>query len=138
MAESRTDNHVQRLAIAGLAVHRLEQERPMARIASKPRRAANAAPARKAIPKAPAPVEKARRAGRRSIDLYYWPTPNGWKITIMLEECALPYRMILVDISKGDQFKPEFLAISPNNRMPASERALVFLGPSAYRDLGRA
>ena len=55
----------------------------------------------------------------KPIDLYYWPTPNGWKITIMLEECALPYNVIAVNISKGDQFKPEFLAISPNNRMPA-------------------
>ncbi|HXL49724.1 MAG TPA: glutathione S-transferase N-terminal domain-containing protein [Xanthobacteraceae bacterium] len=57
--------------------------------------------------------------GKKPIDLYYWPTPNGWKITIMLEECALAYTMIPVDISKGDQFKPQFLAISPNNRMPA-------------------
>jgi GSH-dependent disulfide-bond oxidoreductase len=53
------------------------------------------------------------------IDLYYWPTPNGWKISIMLEECGLPYNVHLVNISKGDQFKPEFLAISPNNKMPA-------------------
>ena len=53
------------------------------------------------------------------IDLYYWPTPNGWKISIMLEECGLDYTMIPVDIGRGDQFKPEFLAISPNNRMPA-------------------
>ena len=53
------------------------------------------------------------------IDLYYWPTPNGWKATIMLEECGLDYRAIPVDIGGGDQFKPEFLRISPNNRMPA-------------------
>ena len=53
------------------------------------------------------------------LDFYYWPTPNGWKISIMLEECALPYRMIPLDIGKGDQFAPEFLAISPNHRMPA-------------------
>jgi len=53
------------------------------------------------------------------IALYFWPTPNGWKITIMLEECELPYRLIPVDISKGEQFAPEFLKISPNNRMPA-------------------
>ena len=53
------------------------------------------------------------------IDFYYWPTPNGWKISIMLEECGLEYRTIPVNIGKGDQFKPEFLAISPNNRMPA-------------------
>lgn len=53
------------------------------------------------------------------IDVYSWPTPNGHKIHIMLEECGLPYRAIPVDISAGDQFKPEFLAISPNNKIPA-------------------
>ncbi len=53
------------------------------------------------------------------IELYYWPTPNGWKISIMLEECALPYRMVPVNIGRGEQFAPGFLAISPNNRMPA-------------------
>jgi len=53
------------------------------------------------------------------IDFYYWPTPNGWKISIMLEECRLAYRLIPVNIRRGDQFKPEFLAISPNGRMPA-------------------
>jgi GST-like protein len=53
------------------------------------------------------------------IDFYYWPTPNGWKVSIMLEESGLPYRMVPVNIGQGDQFKPEFLAISPNNRMPA-------------------
>ena len=52
------------------------------------------------------------------IDLYYAPTPNGWKISIMLEECSTPYNVIPVNLGKGDQFKPEFLAISPNNRMP--------------------
>jgi GST-like protein len=57
--------------------------------------------------------------GAKPIDLYYWPTPNGWKITIMLEECALPYTLVPVDISKGEQFTPAFLAVSPNNRMPA-------------------
>jgi len=53
------------------------------------------------------------------IDLYYWPTPNGWKISIMLEECGLAYKLVPVNIGTGEQFKPEFLAISPNNRMPA-------------------
>ena len=53
------------------------------------------------------------------IDFYYWPTPNGWKVSIMLEECGLDYRMIPVNLGRGDQFKPEFLAVSPNNRMPA-------------------
>ena len=53
------------------------------------------------------------------IDLYYWPTPNGRKISIMLEECELEYRVIPVDIGVGDQFKPDFLRISPNNRIPA-------------------
>lgn len=58
-------------------------------------------------------------APQHPIDLYYWPTPNGWKISIMLEECGLPYTVHPVNISAGDQFKPEFLAFSPNNRMPA-------------------
>jgi GSH-dependent disulfide-bond oxidoreductase len=53
------------------------------------------------------------------IDVYYWPTPNGHKITMFLEEAAVPYRIVPVDISSGAQFEPEFLAISPNNRMPA-------------------
>ena len=53
------------------------------------------------------------------IDLYYAPTPNGWKITIMLEEAQLDYKVIPVNLGDGDQFKPEFLKISPNNRMPA-------------------
>jgi len=53
------------------------------------------------------------------IDLYYWTTPNGHKITIFLEETGLPYKIIPVNISNGEQFRPEFLAISPNNRIPA-------------------
>jgi GST-like protein len=57
--------------------------------------------------------------GDAMIDLYYWTTPNGHKITIFLEESGLPYQIVPVNISQGDQFKPEFLAISPNNRMPA-------------------
>lgn len=53
------------------------------------------------------------------IELFYAPTPNGWKITIMLEECNIPYSLIKMNLGKGDQFKPDFLKISPNNRMPA-------------------
>lgn len=53
------------------------------------------------------------------IDLYYWPTPNGHKISIALEEMGLPYEVKLVNIGKGEQFAPDFLAIAPNNRMPA-------------------
>ncbi|WP_312238967.1 glutathione S-transferase N-terminal domain-containing protein [Stenotrophomonas sp.] len=53
------------------------------------------------------------------IDLYYWPTPNGHKVTLLLEELGLPYQIKPVNIGAGDQFKPEFLAISPNNKMPA-------------------
>jgi GSH-dependent disulfide-bond oxidoreductase len=53
------------------------------------------------------------------IDLYYWTTPNGHKVTIFLEEAGVEYKIVPVNISKGDQFKPEFLEISPNNRMPA-------------------
>ena len=53
------------------------------------------------------------------IEVYSWATPNGHKVHIMLEECGLPYRVVAVDIGMGDQFKPEFLAISPNNKIPA-------------------
>ena len=53
------------------------------------------------------------------IDLYYWPTPNGHKITLFLEEAKLPYAIKPINIGKGDQFKPEFLKFAPNNRMPA-------------------
>ena len=62
---------------------------------------------------------KSKKSSARPIELYYWPTPNGFKISIMLEECKLPYTMIPVNISKGEQFEPGFLKISPNNRMPA-------------------
>ena len=87
--------------------------------AAKPKLAATRKSPRKAI-SAPrhAPAKAALRQSA-PIDLYYWSTPNGWKIMIMLEECGLPYNVIPVNISKGDQFKPEFLAIAPNNRMPA-------------------
>src|SRR5215213_8151947 len=53
------------------------------------------------------------------IDLYYWPTPNGWKITIFLEEAGLPYNLVPMDITSGDQYESEFLKISPNNKIPA-------------------
>ncbi|CCK03409.1 Probable glutathione S-transferase, YfcG homolog [Cronobacter sakazakii 701] len=53
------------------------------------------------------------------LDLYYAPTPNGHKVTLFLEEAGLEYRLHRVDISKGEQFKPEFLAIAPNNKIPA-------------------
>ncbi len=53
------------------------------------------------------------------IDVYSWPTPNGHKVHIMLEECGLPWRVHAVDIGQGDQFTPDFLAISPNNKIPA-------------------
>lgn len=55
----------------------------------------------------------------QEIELHYWPTPNGWKITIALEEMGLPYRIIPVNIGTGEQFAPDFLKIAPNNRMPA-------------------
>src|SRR5262249_27296155 len=77
---------------------------PLARRTTKPSQT-NTLP-RKAR-RASTSLTPARHAGeKKPIDLYYWPTPNGWKITIMLEECALPYTVIPVDISKGDQFKP--------------------------------
>ncbi|HEV7417398.1 MAG TPA: glutathione S-transferase N-terminal domain-containing protein [Tianweitania sediminis] len=55
----------------------------------------------------------------KPIELYYWPTPNGWKISIMLEELGVPYEVKLINIGKGEQFEPSFLKIAPNNRMPA-------------------
>ena len=87
----------------------------MARIADGP-----SARSRRNAKPASATVKPARPAGgTRPIDLYYWPTPNGFKVSIMLEECRLPYNMIPLNIARGDQFKPQFLAISPNNRIPA-------------------
>jgi len=64
-------------------------------------------------------TKSGKRRGEKPIELYYWPTPNGFKISIMLEECKLPYTMVPVNIAKGEQFEPSFLKISPNNRMPA-------------------
>src|SRR5207247_2478225 len=60
----------------------------------------------------------------RPIDVYYWPTPNGWKVTILLEELGVPYNIVPVNIGKGEQFAPEFLKVSPNHRMPAIEYAI--------------
>jgi GST-like protein len=77
------------------------------------------AASRKLVSLAAAARGKKPPRSSKPIDVYYWSTPNGWKITIMLEECGLPYNVIPVNIAKGEQFKPDFLAISPNNRMPA-------------------
>ena len=52
------------------------------------------------------------------IDLHYWPTPNGKKVTILLEECGMPYKIVPVNIGRGDQFTKEFLEMNPNHRMP--------------------
>ncbi|MFB9951282.1 glutathione S-transferase family protein [Rhizobium puerariae] len=79
------------------------------------------------------------------IELHYWPTPNGWKITIMLEETGLPYTVKYVNIGKGEQFEPAFLNISPNNRMPAivdpdgpgGEPVSVFESGAILQYLGR-
>jgi GST-like protein len=66
-----------------------------------------------------APKTKPARKPVKPIELYYWPTPNGWKISIALEEMEIPYVLKPVNIGKGEQFEPAFLKISPNNRMPA-------------------
>jgi GST-like protein len=91
----------------------------MAARAKRPSRAKARKSNRNIKPRSARTRRPAAARGAKPIDLYYWPTPNGWKITIMLEECALPYTVVPVDISKGEQFTPAFLAISPNNRMPA-------------------
>lgn len=64
-------------------------------------------------------ARKRKATVAKPLELYYWPTPNGWKVSIMLEECRLPYTVKYIDITRGDQFRPAFLKISPNNRMPA-------------------
>ena len=81
----------------------------------------------------------------KPIELYYWPTPNGWKISIMLEELGVPYDLKLINIGKGDQFAPDFLKIAPNNRMPAiidpegpgGEPVSVFESGAILQYLGR-
>ena len=81
----------------------------------------------------------------KAIDLYYWPTPNGWKITIMLEECGLPYNVKYINIGRGDQFEADFLKIAPNNRMPAivdpdgpgGQPISVFESGAIFQYLGR-
>ena len=81
----------------------------------------------------------------KPIDLYFWPTPNGFKITIMLEELGVPYDVKYVNIGRGEQFAPEFLKISPNNRMPAivdpegpgGEPVSVFESGAILQYLGR-
>ena len=85
-------------------------------MAKKKIRAAKAARQSARKPAKKIPKRKSRQA---PIELYFWPTPNGFKITVMLEECGLPYVIKPVNIGRGEQFKSEFLAISPNNRMPA-------------------
>ena len=73
----------------------------------------------------------------KPIDLYYWPTPNGQKISVMLEECALPYTVHAINIGKGDQFAPEFLKISPTTGF---RQLLILRGRTArrFRCLSRA
>ncbi len=81
------------------------------------RKTKRAMPAKKAAPRTKAPSSK--RVKRRPIELYFWPTSNGLKISIMLEECRLAYEVKPVNINRGEQFAPAFLSISPNNRIPA-------------------
>lgn len=64
-------------------------------------------------------IDCKERGMAQPIDLYFWPTPNGWKIAIFLEEAGLPYNVVPVDITAGEQFEDEFLKISPNNQIPA-------------------
>jgi GSH-dependent disulfide-bond oxidoreductase len=71
-----------------------------------------------------------RQSRLSMIDLYYWPTPNGWKVTIMLAECDLEYRPLPVNIGVGGQYAPAFLQVSPNKRIPA----LVDHGPPGGGD----
>ncbi len=93
-----------------------------------------ASPSVSTVPSPPAPI-----------DLYYWPTPNGWKIAIALEEMGLPYRLLPIDIGKGDQFAPAFLQLNPNHRIPvivdpegpAGQPLAVFESGAILQYLGR-
>jgi len=70
-----------------------------------------------------------------AVDLHFWPTPNGWKISIMLEETGLPYRLVSVDIGQGEQHQPAFLDLSPNGRMPALfDPEVRTASPTAHRE----
>src|SRR5262249_16232126 len=85
---------------------------------------------KKAVSRKPAKAAApAKKRGIKPIQLYFWPTPNGVKITMMLEECKLPYDLIPVNISRGDQFKPDFLNISPNNPLPPNNRMPAIIDP---------
>jgi GST-like protein len=88
---------------------------------SKRRKPARAKSARKPARRVAAAAAAVAKPGRQTkpIVLYYWPTPNGWKISVMLEECGLPYEIKPVNIGKGAQFEAAFEAVSPNNRIPA-------------------
>lgn len=86
-----------------------------AKAAAPARKQGKAPPRKRAIKR----ISRARKSPSAPIELYYWPTPNGWKISIMLEECGLAYVVKPVNIGKGEQFDPVFLAIAPNNRIPA-------------------
>jgi hypothetical protein len=93
------------------------------------------------------PVSPARRKGlrQRPIELYFWPTSNGLKISIMLEECALPYELKPININRGEQFEPRFLSISPNNpdsgdrgpRRPGGKPVSIFESGAILQYLGR-
>ena len=77
-----------------------------------------------------------RGEGRREgppIDFYYWPVPCGWKVAIMLEECALPYQVQPVNILQGDQFDPAYLALNPNNKVRKERKAARVAGAQATK-----
>lgn len=103
------------MAKAKAAAARAQRKRAVRAAAVKPNKGKSA----KASPSSFSGASKSTRSRQRPIDLYYWPTPNGWKVSIFLEEAKLPYRMIPIHIGKGEQFAPAFLKIAPNNRMPA-------------------
>lgn len=100
--------------------------------------------ARRSVKKTPA-RRAAKPKSAKPIELYYWPTPNGFKISIMLEECRVPYKLVPVNISIGEQFNPDFLKIAPNNRMPAivdpngpgGKRISIFESGAILQYLGR-
>jgi len=102
----------------------MPKARSKARLRPAPSKSSSPAKSRKIaakrVAKKPVAARKSRSSkGQRPIELYFWPTSNGLKISIMLEECGLAYELKPININRGEQFAPHFLAISPNNRIPA-------------------
>lgn len=120
-ASSRNASTRVRAAAARSKVEALAKVKTLAKPAAKAKASAAVSKSKPAVKAAakPAPKPAAPAKPPKPVELHYWPTPNGWKVSVMLEECGLPYEAKPVNIGRGEQFTPEFLKLSPNNRIPA-------------------